>query len=125
MTGPLTAGDPLAPSGRKGRGTPEEPAGRPARKAPARRKGPGILLRTMRGLFGAMLAVLLLVGIAGAGAAWMAYQHYSADLPDVDGLRSYQPPVMSRVYTGDSRLLAELAAERRIFVPIGAIPDIV
>jgi penicillin-binding protein 1A len=125
MTGPLTAGDPLAPSGRKGRGTPEEPAGRPARKAPARRKGPGILLRTMRGLFGAALAVLLLVGIAGAGAAWMAYQHYSADLPDVDGLRNYQPPVMSRVYAGDSRLLAELAAERRIFVPIGAIPDIV
>ena len=95
------------------------------RKASAKRRGPGILLRTVHGLFGAVLAVLLLVGIAGGGAAWMAYQHYSADLPDVDGLRNYQPPVMSRVYAGDSRLLAELAAERRIFVPIGAIPDIV
>ena len=38
---------------------------------------------------------------------------------------NYQPPVMSRVYAGDSRLLAELASERRIFVPVTAIPDIV
>src|SRR5262249_46481217 len=42
-----------------------------------------------------------------------------------DSLRHYQPRVMSRVYAGDSRLLAELATERRIFVPYGAIPDIV
>jgi penicillin-binding protein 1A len=40
-------------------------------------------------------------------------------------LRNYQPPVMSRVYSGDARLLAELATERRIFVPYSAIPDIV
>jgi penicillin-binding protein 1A len=79
----------------------------------------------MRGLFGAVLGILLLGGVAGGVAGWIGYQHYSADLPDVDGLRNYQPPVMSRVYAGDSRLLAELASERRIFVPIGAIPDIV
>ena len=41
------------------------------------------------------------------------------------GCANYQPPVMSRVYAGDGRLLAELATERRIFVPISAIPDIV
>jgi penicillin-binding protein 1A len=79
----------------------------------------------MRGLLGAVLGILLLVGVAGGVAGWIGYQHYSADLPDVDGLRNYQPPVMSRVYAGDSRLLTELASERRIFVPINAIPDIV
>jgi penicillin-binding protein 1A len=97
-------------------------AGPPPTKTPRRR---GLMLRTMRGLFGAILGVLLLSGLAGGVAGWIAYDHYSADLPDVDGLRNYQPPVMSRVYAGDSRLLAELASERRIFVPIGAIPDIV
>ncbi|MEA2788640.1 MAG: penicillin-binding protein, partial [Acetobacteraceae bacterium] len=74
----------------------------------------------MRGLLGAVLGILLLVGVAGGVAGWIGYQHYSADLPDVDGLRNYQPPVMSRVYAGDSRLLTELASERRIFVPINA-----
>ncbi len=56
--------------------------------------------------------------MVGAGGGYVAYQHFSADLPDVDGLRNYQPPVMSRVYAGDARLLAELATERRIFVPV-------
>ena len=32
---------------------------------------------------------------------------------------------MSRVYAGDARLIAELATERRIFVPYSAIPDMV
>ncbi len=30
---------------------------------------------------------------------------------------------MSRIYAGDDRLMAELASERRIFVPISAVPD--
>ncbi|HEX3574794.1 MAG TPA: PBP1A family penicillin-binding protein [Rhodopila sp.] len=67
----------------------------------------------------------MLCGVVVAAGGYMAYQHFSTDLPDVDGLRNYQPPVMSRVYAGDSRLLAELATERRIFVPVSAIPEIV
>jgi len=122
MTGPLTAGEKLAPSNRPGRGTPDEQA--PKRMRQTSRRG-GVLVRIVRGFFGAVLAILLLGGLGGGVAGWIAFQHFSADLPDVDGLRNYQPPVMSRVYAGDSRLLAELATERRIFVPIGAIPDIV
>jgi penicillin-binding protein 1A len=120
MTGPLTAGDPLAPSrtGKSGT-TPPKPPG----KAPKR--GPGLVVRSVRGLFGAFLGLLLLVGVIGTAGGYVAFQHFSADLPDVDGLKNYQPPVMSRVYAGDARLLAELAAERRIFVPVSAIPDIV
>lgn len=68
--------------------------------------------------------VVLAVGIGGA-TAWLVYRHFAAGLPDVKGLRDYQPPVMSRIYAGDSRLLAELATERRIFVPYAAIPDLV
>jgi penicillin-binding protein 1A len=130
MTGPLTAGDPMAPAGRDRRGNPEAQdsisASKPPRQANAklpRRRG--LIVRVMRGLFGAILGILLLGGVAGGVAGWIGYEHFSAGLPDVDGLKSYQPPVMSRVYAGDSRLLAELASERRIFVPIVAIPDIV
>ena len=120
MTGPLTAGERLVPPNR---GKPGAPAPTPPGKPPRRR--PGLIVRSIRGLFGALLGLLLLVGVVGAAGGYMAYQHFAADLPDVDGLKNYQPPVMSRVYTGDSRLLAELATERRIFVPVSAIPDIV
>lgn len=82
-------------------------------------------MRIARGFVAAVLGVLVLGGAVGAGGGYLLYQHYSADLPDVDGLRNYKPPVMSRVYAGDARLLAELATERRIFVPISAIPPIV
>src|SRR4051794_3989769 len=126
MKAPLTAGERLAPQPDPRRS--QTAAAANASDAGNSHKGkrkPGLLTRTVNGLVGATLAIVVLVGLAGAGGLWIAYQHFSADLPDVDGLRNYQPPVMSRVYAGDSRLLAELATERRIFVPIGAIPDIV
>jgi penicillin-binding protein 1A len=86
-----------------------------------RRRHP--VLAFVRGLFGLIFAI----GLVGAGAVglvgWNLYERYSADLPTLDGLRTYQPPVMSRVYSGDDRLMTELANERRIFAPIAAIPD--
>lgn len=120
MTEPLTAGDRLAPSKRNG---PEKRL----RKDPKPPRGPkrNGLLRVINAIIGALIGIVLLGGVIGGVGAYLAYDHFSADLPDVDGLKNYQPPVMSRIYAGDSRLLAELATERRIFVPISAIPDIV
>ena len=77
----------------------------------------------IRGFFSALVGLFLAACVAGAAGGFMIYQHFSAGLPDVDGLRGYQPPVMSRVYANDGRLLAELATERRIFVPINAVPE--
>ena len=125
MTGPLTAGEKLAPSGRDRRGKNNEAAKAAGPSVRPTGKRRGFVVRSMRGLIGGILGLLLLGLVGGSVGGYMAYDHISADLPDVDGLRNYQPPVMSRVYAGDSRLLAELASERRIFVPISAMPDII
>ena len=70
------------------------------------------------------IVVILIVGCVALGLeVWKQYCEIVAGLPTVDGLRSYQPPVMSRIYAGDDRLVAELARERRIFIPYTAIPD--
>ncbi|HZS84536.1 MAG TPA: penicillin-binding protein 1A [Stellaceae bacterium] len=70
-----------------------------------------------------VLVVLgLVLGIFGAGLAGLAYWHFSRDLPDYKQLADYEPPIVTRVHAGDGRLLAEYATERRIFVPISAIP---
>ncbi len=79
----------------------------------------------VRRLAGSVLGLLLLAGVVGTIAAWSAYSRFSADLPTLDGLRNYQPRVMSRVYSGDDRLMSEMATERRIFIPYTAIPDLV
>jgi penicillin-binding protein 1A len=47
---------------------------------------------------------------------------FGQDLPDYRQLGYYEPPVMTRVHAGDGRLLAEYAIEKRVFVPIGAMP---
>ncbi len=118
MTVPLIAGAPLTPhSPRDPRRT---PPGKPA-PAPKRRRGAG--RRWAGRIAGLLLGVFALATAAGGIAGYVIWTRVTADLPSVEGLRGYAPPVMSRVYAGDGRLLAELASERRIFVPYDAIPD--
>ncbi len=69
-----------------------------------------------------MTAFLLLLAVAGAGAALYGFWYFGRDLPDYAQLASYEPPVMTRVHAGDGRLIAEYAREKRLFVPIEAIP---
>jgi penicillin-binding protein 1A len=80
-----------------------------------------ILLRFLGFLFTAG-TILFLVGItASAGLLW----HFSKDLPDYSQLQNYEPPVMTRVHAADGSLLAEYANERRLYMPIQAVPKLV
>ena len=65
---------------------------------------------------GAMFAV---VGLAG-----LVYI-YGNDLPGQDDLANYHPKLLTRVYSGEGRVIAEFYRERRIFVPIDEIPELV
>ena len=49
--------------------------------------------------------------------------YFSIDLPDYKKLSDYQPPISSRVYSADSKLIAEYALEKRLFIPYESIPD--
>ncbi|MFB9267185.1 penicillin-binding protein 1A [Bradyrhizobium erythrophlei] len=67
-------------------------------------------------------SILFLVGLAGiAGLFW----HFSKDLPDYSQLQNYEPPVMTRVHAADGSLLGEFAKERRLYLPIQAVPKLV
>ena len=66
--------------------------------------------------------VVFLVGVAAAaGLIW----HYSKDLPDYSQLQDYEPPVMTRVHASDGALLGEYSKERRLYLPIQAVPKMV
>jgi penicillin-binding protein 1A len=66
----------------------------------------------------------VLAAAAVLGALGYIYS-VTRDLPSVEALRDYQPPVTTRVYAGDGTLLGEYARERRIFVPIAFVPKLV
>ncbi len=71
---------------------------------------------------GIVLGSLVLLAALGAGAIAFVFFHYGRDLPDHNQLAAYEPPVMTRVYAGDGRLLDEHAREKRLFVPLVAMP---
>ena len=50
---------------------------------------------------------------------------YSNKLPDYKYLKSYKPPVSSKLYSGEGVLVSDFSAEKRIFVPFDSIPNVV
>ena len=72
--------------------------------------------------FGYIFALLFLVTVGVAGGGGYVFYKYGRDLPDYAQLETYEPPTMTRVHAADGRLLAEYATERRVFVPVAAMP---
>jgi penicillin-binding protein 1A len=68
---------------------------------------------------GSLLAILVIGGVA-----WYV-SDVSKDLPDYEVLNAYEPPVTTRIHAGDGSLMAEYARERRLYLPIQAIPSLV
>ena len=69
-----------------------------------------------------VLGILVIIAFLGAGGALFVFHHFGRDLPDYTQLADYQPPVMTRVHAGDGQLLTEYAIEKRVFVPVKAMP---
>ena len=51
--------------------------------------------------------------------------YFSIGLPDYKKLSNYQPPISSRVYSADGKLIAEYAIQKRLFIPYDSIPKVV
>ena len=68
-----------------------------------------------------LATTLFLAAIALTGVV-VGLWHYGRHLPDYKQLADYEPPTVTRIHAGDGRLIAEYARERRVFVPIEAIP---
>lgn len=50
---------------------------------------------------------------------------YGQDLPSHESLANYTPPTISRIYSGEGRVIDEFARERRLFTPAEDIPVMV
>ncbi|GGA09244.1 penicillin-binding protein 1A [Amylibacter cionae] len=62
-----------------------------------------------------------MVVVAVGAVFWM----YGRDLPDHQALASYEPATISRVYSGEGKVMDEFAHERRMFTPADEVPDVV
>src|SRR5262245_30239242 len=77
-------------------------------------------MKTIRNVVLGSIAAVTLTG--ALGTAGVVYW-FTRDLPSYEMLAHYEPPITTRVYGGNGTLIGEYARERRLFVPIEAIPD--
>jgi len=68
-------------------------------------------------LAGFVLGVIVLI------VAWVYFAALGRDVPSIDKLKQYEPPITSRVHAGDGTLIAEFADQHRVFVPYESIPE--
>lgn len=83
------------------------------------------MLRFVGSVFGAIFTAITLGLLALALTIGAVFWMYSRDLPSHESLAQYTPPTISRIYSGEGRIIDEFAQERRIFAPIEEIPDLV
>ncbi|KIH78214.1 penicillin-binding protein [Geoalkalibacter ferrihydriticus DSM 17813] len=67
--------------------------------------------------------LLLFMVVSAAGLLAAAYVYVAGDLPRVDTLSDYRPPIITRVYSDDGAVIAEYSRERRILVPVERLPQ--
>ncbi len=83
------------------------------------------MIRFILSFFGAIFTALTLgiamVALSVGGVFWM----YGRDLPSHESLAQYKPPTISRIYSGEGKMIDEFARERRLFVPSDEIPELV
>ena len=85
-------------------------------------RGAGMaLLSGIGALFSAVTLGIVAAALTVGGVLWM----YARDLPNHEQLSQYAPPTISRIYSGEGRLMDEFARERRLFAPAEEIPTLV
>ena len=77
------------------------------------------MLRLIGYFFGIGTVLFLLV----AAGVVIYVGDLTKDLPDYEVLSQYEPPVTTRFYSSDGQLMGEFARQRRLYLPIQAVPD--
>ncbi len=71
-----------------------------------------------KNIFTIILSLLILISVTILIVLWT----FSNSIPDYRYLKNYKPPVSSKMYSGNGRLVADFSKEKRIFIPYEAIP---
>ena len=76
------------------------------------------MTKVFKNIFTISIIISLIAFIGIFGILWT----FSNKIPDYKFLKSYKPPVSSKMYSGNGDLVADFSQEKRIFIPYSAIP---
>ena len=83
------------------------------------------MLRFVGNVLGGIFSFVTLGLVFAALTLGGIFYMYSRDLPSHENLAQYTPATISRIYSGEGRIIDEFAQERRLFVASDDIPDLV
>ena len=83
------------------------------------------MLRAILSFFGTIFSLLTLGVMLIALSIGAVFFIYGKDLPSHESLATYTPPTISRIYSGEGRIIDEFSKERRLFTPAEDIPQLV
>lgn len=79
----------------------------------------------MTRLFGTLFSAVAAALLFGVIAVAALVHYYAQDLPGHQELVEYKPKLLTRVYSGEGKVMAEFYHEKRVFVPIEEVPELV
>jgi penicillin-binding protein 1A len=86
---------------------------------PLRQPPPGRPWRWWQILLLGLGAAIVIGGLTAGGLLW----HFSKDFPALDQLGTYQPSLVTQVYSVDQKLIGQFFIERRILTTVANIPE--
>lgn len=78
--------------------------------------------RGSKSIFRRLISLTILCGAFGIGGFAALLTIVSRDLPTLNSLADYTPPMVNRVYDADGHLVAEIFTQRRTVVPVERLP---
>lgn len=85
----------------------------------------GTAVAAVTRFFGLCFSTAVLGAIAAALLLDCLIWTFDRGLPNYEQLQDYEPPIISRIFSGEGRLIDEFANERRLFSPIEEVPPLV
>ncbi|MFY9239966.1 MAG: PBP1A family penicillin-binding protein [Roseovarius sp.] len=83
------------------------------------------MLRSILTFFGSIFSLVTLGLMMIALSIGAVFYIYGKDLPSHESLANYQPPTISRIFSGEGRIIDEFSRERRLFTPAEEISDLI
>ena len=77
------------------------------------------MTKVLKNILAVLLIISLIAFIGIFGTLWT----FSNKIPDYKFLKSYKPPVSSKMYSGNGDVVADFSQEKRIFIPYSSIPE--
>ncbi|OGR26193.1 MAG: penicillin-binding protein [Desulfobacterales bacterium RIFOXYA12_FULL_46_15] len=88
-------------------------------KQRSKKKESHIILFCIKWIF----ILFILTGLLGTAGLIGLYSYLNQDLPKINTLSDYHPPIVTNVFSDDGRKIGEFFEERRIVIPLSEMPQ--